>query len=197
MVEWWQALLISLASSATVGVVGLATAYFVNRWSRQAGLEADERSARSKAEEESRQARRELRRERIKPIRDFLEVAKGMVAAGTLERMVGEQVREVVAERLKDMFAEHETVAMREIAKLTLRESKILEGINATSTLRLAEANLAAEATASSAEVAEAVDAVWQAWEALSKELNNDTMNRMKSAIRTAEEVVESYLSDV
>ncbi len=64
MVEWWQALSISVASSAIVGFVGLVTAYFVHRWTRQGTIEAEER-----------QGRRDQRRGAMQPIIQLLETA--------------------------------------------------------------------------------------------------------------------------
>ena len=77
MVEWWQVLLISVASSATVGLVGLATAYFVHRWTRQGAIEVEER-----------QARRDQRRDAMQPVIQFLKTAAKADAVRTAKSSI-------------------------------------------------------------------------------------------------------------
>jgi hypothetical protein len=75
MVEWWQALVLVLAG----GLAGLPTAYFVHRWTTRASREAEER-----------QAIRHLRRERMQPVLDFLNIAKRFAARQTIEEALDE-----------------------------------------------------------------------------------------------------------
>jgi hypothetical protein len=79
MVDWWQALLLVLAG----GIAGLPTAYAVHFWTTKAGRAAEER-----------QAIRQLRRERMQPVLDFLDTAKQSAARqDVIEILDGEYKR--------------------------------------------------------------------------------------------------------
>ena len=89
MLDWWQAALLSVISAIAGGSIGLVTAYYTQRWTNSAAREAEKRQSKRKMEEEERQAARQLRRERIQLILDFLDAAKtfraGEVRAGLLQ----------------------------------------------------------------------------------------------------------------
>ncbi len=72
MVDWWQPILYIGAG----GVVSLVTAFVTNRLTRSTTRESEERQAKSRVEEEQRQAIRQSRRERVRPVVDFIESAK-------------------------------------------------------------------------------------------------------------------------
>ena len=83
MVDLWQAIVLLAAG----WLLALGAGYVQRWWSKSDTLETEERQATRrlqeeerealrKAEEEERQARREHRRDRIKPILDFLGMAK-------------------------------------------------------------------------------------------------------------------------
>lgn len=79
MVDWWQALLLVLAG----GIAGLPMAYAVHFWTTKAGRAAEER-----------QAIRQLRRERMQPVLDFLDTAKQSAARqDVIEILDGEYKR--------------------------------------------------------------------------------------------------------
>ena len=77
MLDWWEATLLSVATAGTGGLIGLSIAYFTQRWTTKARRESEEREAKLRVEEEQRQVIRQFRRERIKPVLEFLELWHG------------------------------------------------------------------------------------------------------------------------
>lgn len=87
MVEWWQTLLIALATGA-IGVIGsIAAGLCQHLWTTDAAIKAEkraadrtitqeERSRQAKIDEERREAARAYRRERIQDVIDCLDKAK-------------------------------------------------------------------------------------------------------------------------
>ena len=88
MLEWWEVLLISVASSVSVGLVGLASAYFAHRWTRGVDIEKEER-----------EARRDQRRDAMAPIVQFLETAGRAHAA----RVVKASLQKAYDDNVADM----------------------------------------------------------------------------------------------
>jgi hypothetical protein len=97
MIDWWQALLLSVAGALVGGLTTLAVSYATHSWTTDAAREAEERaSERRLAEEErgaarrkeaeEREATRQWRRERVKPLQDFIEVAKRHDATSFLKK---------------------------------------------------------------------------------------------------------------
>ena len=96
MFEWWQTVALSLGTLVVGGVIAVSSAYVQRRWAKSDTLEADSRASLRRLEEgdreamrrkeaEEREARREWRRERVKPLRDFVEMAKRYDAAESLK----------------------------------------------------------------------------------------------------------------
>ena len=81
MIEWWQALLLSVSSVVVGALLGLGTGFVQRLWTTTDRREAEGREDRRRVGEEQRQAIRQLRRERMKPILDFLEIAKNHQAS--------------------------------------------------------------------------------------------------------------------
>ena len=88
MLEWWEAALLSVATAGAGGLIGLVTAYFTHRWTTSANRESEESQATRRVEDDQRKAQRQHRRDHMKPIQDFLEIAKRYLA--------GQRAREVV-----------------------------------------------------------------------------------------------------
>lgn len=76
MVDWWQALLLVLAG----GLISVPTAYATHYWTTKASRQAEER-----------QAIRQLRRERMQPILDFLDIAKQSAARQDIIEILDEE----------------------------------------------------------------------------------------------------------
>jgi len=70
VIDWWQALALSLAASLATGAVSLITAYRVHAWATSA-----------RREEEQRQMLRTLRRERLKPVFDAIDLLRRTLSA--------------------------------------------------------------------------------------------------------------------
>lgn len=99
MIEWWQALLISLVSGVTSGLLTGGAALFIQR--RQHGHEIAMQGQRLDAERaaEEHEAIRQMRRERLRPVfelLDELEVWYGVA----IERKTLEEVRSLPPEKL-------------------------------------------------------------------------------------------------
>ena len=97
MIEWWQALLISLVSGVTSGLLTGGAALFIQR--RQHGHEIAMQGQRLDAERaaEEHEAIRQMRRERLRPVfelLDELEVWYGVA----IERKTLEEVRSLPPE---------------------------------------------------------------------------------------------------
>jgi uncharacterized membrane protein len=99
MIDWWQALLLSVAGALVGGIITLAVSYATHSWTTDAArkaeerasvrrLEEEDREATRKADEEERQARRQYRRDQMKPVQDFLGVAKRFMASEQAYKMV-------------------------------------------------------------------------------------------------------------
>lgn len=84
MLEWWEAAALSVATAGAGGLIGLVTAYWTHRWTTSANRESEEREAKRRVEEEQRQAKRrdeeeqrkeirEIRRDGLQPVMQFLE----------------------------------------------------------------------------------------------------------------------------
>lgn len=87
MVDWWQALLYLLAG----GLITVAASYATHYWTTKASRQSEERHAKRRLGEEQRQAIRQLRRERMQPVLDFLDTAKQSVARQPIEKVLDEE----------------------------------------------------------------------------------------------------------
>jgi hypothetical protein len=76
MVDWWQALLLVLAG----GLISVPTAYATHYWTTKASRQAEER-----------QAIRQLRRERMQAILEFLDIAKQSAARQDIAEILDEE----------------------------------------------------------------------------------------------------------
>lgn len=88
MIEWWQALLISLAASTATGVFTWFASYSQSRWSAQTTKVSDQRRAAERLTEEARQARRDHRRQRVQPFYAFLAVARDQLTATDMKNLM-------------------------------------------------------------------------------------------------------------
>lgn len=82
MIDWWLALILSL----TAGGFTLAAVALTHALTTQSTRDADEQRAAQRIAEEDRHAARELRRERVQPILDFMALAKDFTSKYTLFR---------------------------------------------------------------------------------------------------------------
>jgi hypothetical protein len=97
VIDWWQALLLSVAGALVGGLITLAVSYATHRWTTDATREAEERASQRRLAEEDREAtrrkeaeerqvRREWRRDQIKPVVEFLEKAKRYLAGQEMQQ---------------------------------------------------------------------------------------------------------------
>jgi len=115
MVELWQAILLSLAAVVVGGIMTLAVSYATHCWTTEAARKAEERQAAYKVKEEERQYIRQHRRERMKPVLDFLDVAKRCAGGEAVIDVIRHAHDKASAAQTGLMpWEEFETVARRE-----------------------------------------------------------------------------------
>ena len=178
MLDWWQAALLSVISAVAGGSIGLVTAYYTQRWTNSSAREAEERQAKRQTEEEERQATRQLRRERAKPILDFLKIAKRYAASEDSVRAMSNLHAENVA-------------GMRDIMRLEDLQQMMRERYPAPTMIELLQAFSVAFGTTSTTEVRRALTEVLRALQMPA------TMSKASPAIRAAEEAAERYMVEV
>ncbi len=88
MLDWWEAAALSAATAGAGGLIGLVTAYATYRWTTTANRDSEERQAKRRAEEAQREAIRQIRRERIQPVVDYLALSKQFLAGGIMSEAV-------------------------------------------------------------------------------------------------------------
>jgi hypothetical protein len=180
MIEWWQTLLISWGGSLVVGALAVVIHVRTARENRA----AEERRAKRKVEEEQRQTIRQIRRERVQPIFDFLELAKQYFASATIERVVDgsydgrSNIKDGMTlerwrERVKDVFPEG--------------------FLGELDDLQLLRALSIAVATASTEEIQNQVMEVFEGLKPVGQPLKLD----YTAAITAAEELVERYVAGI
>lgn len=81
MVDVWQAVLLLLAGA----VIGLGSSFVQRLWTKSDILEAEERQEERRIREEEREKIRQRREKTMKPLLDFLDVAKRYVASEGLK----------------------------------------------------------------------------------------------------------------
>lgn len=81
MVDVWQAVLLLLAGS----LIGLGVSFVQRLWTKSDILEAEERQAERRKREEERETIRQRREKTMKPVFDFLDVAKRYIASEGLK----------------------------------------------------------------------------------------------------------------
>ena len=191
MVELWQAILLLGAGA----VVTLGSGYVQRLWAKSDTREADKRAsarrlegeqreAKRKADEEERQARRQYRRERAKPILDFLEMAKRYNAAEIIKRAI-----EVAWEQL-DVGGIKDKLSLERFRK-ALDESAKSGGPDF---YELGRAMAVAVATAPTPEITRQVGEVWLG--VGSGETDEDKQKRL-AAIASLAQLIEDYVTKV
>ncbi len=186
MLEWWQALVLSVSSAAVGGFIAIAVAYAQHHWTTSTGREAEDREARRRVETEQREAIRQHRREQVRPILDFLGLAKRYAA------------REGVA-RLYNRLYEDEQFQLSMHVKRTQKEwedyvrTEFLA--DDPELMEVARAFTVATASAASSEILDTIGEVWDVTRRDSSD-EEDTAE-LRATIRTAEQFVERYLAEV
>lgn len=168
MVDWWQPILYIGAG----GVVSLVTAIVTSRLTSRANRESDERQANQRLEEEQRQAIGQIRRERMQPVVEFLDLAKRFFVRGIIR-----EVADTWSPSEDDNIDEEKL----EEARKTVKE-KTLMGVSGF--VELAEAFGVAVASSSS---------IPGLQEQL-REIRGNPDN-LDTAIQSAEELIERYLA--
>jgi len=77
MVDLWQALILLLAGTG----IGLGSGWVQRLWTKSDMEEAEERQAEQRNREEQREAIRKIRQKTMKPVLDFIQVAKRYAAS--------------------------------------------------------------------------------------------------------------------
>jgi len=172
MFEWWQALLLL----ALGWLLGLGSGCVQRQWGKSDTLEAEERGARRRKEAEEGEATRQWRRERVKPLQGFIEVAKRHDATTFFEKSL-EEAWERNAAGIKDkMSLEDARKAMAEDARFAGPDF-----------FDLARAFLVALATAPTLEITE------QLGQFLARKTDEDGL----AALRSLEQLIEDYVTKV
>ena len=115
MIDWWQALLLSVAGALVGGITTLAVSYATHWWTTDAARKAEERASMRRLEEEEREAarrketeerevRRQWRRDQIRPVLDFLELAKRYLGGQNMQH-AAELAWEKNAAGIKDLVS--------------------------------------------------------------------------------------------
>jgi hypothetical protein len=168
MVDWWQALLLVFGG----GLAGLPTAYFVHRWATTASRQGEER-----------QAIRQLRRERLQPLLDFLDMAKQYAAREPIETALDKAHETASAEvklpaddwqRIKREFFEAQPQPAQ--ALIRLGQTAIVACMAATSVPGLA-------------------DALGKMFAPLLDTSHPDRLNKLRDNLATVEQLIEQYLA--
>ena len=187
MFEWWQTVALSLGTLVVGGAIAVSSAYVQRRWAKSDTLEADsraslrrleeeEREAARQKEAEEREATRQWRRERVKPLQDFLEVAKQHDATIFFAKSL-EEAWERNAAGIKDkMSLEDARKAMAEDARFADPDF-----------FDVARAVLVAHVTAPTLQITE------QLRQFLARKTDEDGL----AALRSLEQLIEDYVSKV
>jgi hypothetical protein len=189
MIDFWQAVILSLASVSVGGLITLVVSYATHRWTTTAARGAEERQTTRTVQEEERQARRQYRRERMKPVLDFLEVAKRCAGEeGVIDLMRQAYDKTSAAQTLPMTWEEFERVARRDWSVPDF--------------YRLYRAFSVAVATAPTQEVELALMKVIQVLLPLSQQQKagvsgRDWTKEANEAITSAEQEAERYLVEV
>jgi hypothetical protein len=182
MFEWWQTVALSLGTLVVGGVIAVSSGYLQHRWTTDSTRKAEERQAAYRVTEEERQYIRQHRRERMKPVLDFLEVAK---------RCAGEEV--VIALTMQA----HQEVIAKQTAAFTQEEFEkaIRKDWAVPDAYQLLRAFYGADLIAPTPDVEMALS---QALEAVLKASRQKiTYEESSDALRSAEQLVERYLAEV
>ena len=59
MIDWWQALLLSVAGALVGGLITLAVSYATHSWTTDAARKAEERASARRLKDEDREAKRQ------------------------------------------------------------------------------------------------------------------------------------------
>ena len=186
MLDWWQAALLSIAGALAGGLIGLVTAYFTHRWTTEANRATEDRRAERKEEEEQRQAARQLRRERIQPILDFLEAAKTLRASQVGAGFIQSTVTDL--EKAFESNPEHPLVleAKRHLMNKSLGDEPDV--------LQLVRLSVVASASAPTPEIRQGVISRVFLAAITPREKASESLDDATSA---AEEIIEKYLTVV
>jgi hypothetical protein len=186
MIDWWQALLLSVAGALVGGLITLAVSYATHSWTTDAAREAEERQAAHRVKEEERQYTRQHRQERMKPVLDFLEVAK---------RCAGEEVVIDLMQHAYRRLAETETPALtwEEFEKVMRRDWAV------PNVYQLLRAFYGAFLIAPTPEVETALGLTLGAVLVQQQRVSGQDLSEKRAgdAIKSAERLVERYLAEV
>lgn len=86
-VQWWEALLLALGPSLLTGAVAFGIAVLTHSLTTKAAREADTRTQVYAREAEERQARRDHRRERIRPVFEVLDLFRDYAGRSHIDDM--------------------------------------------------------------------------------------------------------------
>lgn len=179
MVDWWQALPYLLAG----GLITVAASYLTHRWSTSANRQAEERQAKRRVEEDQRQAIRQLRRERIQPVLDFLESAKLCAAEQPVKKAVDGAVERAQERRRPEDGppAEEWQEVARELLGPEPDPLELMRGC--------------ARALVASASVPGLQQAVVKLYEALPTSNSRKVRPEFYRAVQSVEQLVDQYLA--
>src|SRR5688500_18990912 len=107
MIEWWQALLISVCTSIATGAFVLGASYLSSRFAARAAHESDARRAAEQRAFVVRQACRESREQRVKPFYEFIEHARAEVTLMETAKVI-EQSYEMNVLNVKGKYSKEE-----------------------------------------------------------------------------------------
>jgi hypothetical protein len=188
MFEWWQTVVLSLGTLIVGGVIAVSSGYLQHRWATDAARKAEERQAAYRVREEERQYIRQHRRERMKPVLDFLEVVK---------RYAGEAV---VINRLRENYKRLSgstgtlPITWEEFEKETRKDWSVPDFFEVFR--RLCVALLVSPTKEVEAALFDALVAVLLQ-EVRGKPAKGFSDQQASDAIRAAEQLVERYLAEV
>ena len=179
MFEWWQTLVLSLSSLAIGGLIALVSGFAQHRWSDASNRAAEDREDRRRAEETHGERRTRYRRERMKPVLDFLDVASAYVAGVDVTAVMDIPYDENVDDVQQKMSREE-------------WQSSVAAGTEDPNVMDITRAAILASAAAPTKEMNDAIRVVVNSLPTTAK----DTPDAFGGAVRFAHGVVERYLVD-
>lgn len=189
MVEWWQALLL-LAAGSTIGLV---TSYAAHRWTTGANRESEERHFKQLAQEERARATRELRRERLKSISQFVQLARGHVAEFRVAKEVDESYKRAGQDKKRNVTLDE--WRQRFGSPLHDSDSQVQRAV----LMELARAGRMASAGSPTSDLQEAlrdaIDIVFGLF--AGDDQKSKDMARAEEALRHVERLAETYIVEV